>query len=301
MVHAHCHEHQHSPLPFSRAFLIAMIANGLFVFAQLIFASMAHSTSLLADAVHNLGDVLGLMLAWIAHSLLKRTPTEKTTYGMKKTSILAAFSNGILLVFSCGVIVTEAIYKLLSPTSIDAFSVMVIALIGIIINGTTAMLFSGHNSDLNIRATFMHLLYDAFISLGVLLSAGLIYWTHWLWIDAIMGLLIVTLIMKSSWILFTDSFRLIIDGVPRGISLTDVRHFLQEITGVKEVHDLHIWALSTQENALSVHLWMPEQPLSDEERKHLLAQLKKKHNIHHATIQIERDLLFCEDACVPTL
>lgn len=299
--HDHSHSHHHGVLQFNKAFLIAIIANGLFVICQIVFAYIANSTSLLADAIHNLGDVLSLILAWIANGLLKRNPTEYTTYGMKKTSILAALANGVLLVFTCGIIATEAMYKLFSPSEIQAVSVMIVASIGIVVNGATAALFLRGSDDLNIRAAFLHLLYDAIISVGVVISAALIYWTNWLWIDPIVGLLIAVLILKGTWSLFADSFRLIIDGVPRGISWTDVRETLQNQAGVQEVHDLHIWAISTQENALSVHLYMPELELSDDARQKLVKLLKKKHKIHHATIQVERNLTFCDDACTPTL
>ncbi|WP_028388662.1 cation diffusion facilitator family transporter [Legionella fairfieldensis] len=302
--HSHCHthsHHQHGNVQFNRAFLIAILANGLFVVCQIIFAYIANSTSLLADGIHNLGDVLSLILAWIANRLLKRNPTEHTTYGMKKTSILAALANGILLVFTCGIIATEAVYKLLSPTEVNAFSVIIVAGIGILVNGATALLFLRGSDDLNIRAAFLHLFYDALISVGVVISAILLHWTRWLWIDPVVGLLIALLILKGTWSLFTDSFRLIIDGVPRGISWSQVREALQGENGVKEVHDLHIWAISTQENALSVHLFMPETSLSDESRQRLVKMLKEKYNIHHATIQVEHDLKFCEDACTPTL
>lgn len=299
--HDHDHHHHHGSMQFNRAFLIAIIANGLFVVVQVIFAYLANSTSLLADAIHNFGDVLSLVLAWIANGLLKRIPTSKTTYGMKKTSILAALANGILLVFSCGIIASEAVYKLFSPSEVQAFSVMVIASIGIVVNGATAALFMRGSDDLNIRAAFLHLVYDALISFGVVIAAALIYLTNWHWIDPIVGLLIAGLILKGTWSLFADSFRLIIDGVPRGISWDEVSQLLQKVAGVQEIHDLHIWAISTQENALSVHLYMPDSPLGDEARLKLIKLLKEKHNIHHATIQVEQNLDFCEDICKPII
>lgn len=299
--HAGHNHHSHGIQSFNRAFLIAIIANGLFVLCQIIFAWLANSTSLLADAVHNLGDVLGLVMAWIANILLKRIPTYHATYGMKKTSILAALANGLLLVFTCGIIATEAMYKFFSPAPIDALSVMIIAGIGILVNGSTAALFMRGSDDINIRGAFLHLLYDAIISLGVVVSAALIFWTNWYWIDPLVGLLIAILILKGTWSLFTDSFRLIIDAVPRGISWTEVRETIQSFDGVEEVHDLHIWALSTQENALSAHLFMPEKQLGDEKRKELVVLLRDKHKIHHATIQVENDLSFCADACTPNL
>lgn len=305
-AHSHSHEeghgHHHHVVPeFNRAFLIAILANGIFVVFQIIFSYLANSTSLLADAIHNLGDVLGLILAWVANGLLKRTPTERSTYGLKKSSILAALANGILLVFTCGMIATEAMYQLFSPTEVKAVSVMIVATIGIVVNGATAALFLRGADDLNIRGAFLHLLYDALISVGVVVSAALLYWTNWLWIDPVVGLLIAALIIKGTWSLFTDSFRLIIDGVPRGISWTEVRESLLAEEGVKGLHDLHIWAMSTQENALSVHLFMPELPLSDAARSCMINMLREKHKIHHATIQVERNLKYCDDVCMPHL
>lgn len=310
MAHSHHHghgghsHHHHGPAAvptFDRAFFIAIIANGLFVICQIVFSITSHSTSLLADAIHNLGDVLGLVMAWVANSMLKRKATEKTTYGLKKSSILSALANGLMLVFSCGIIATEAMYKFFSPTEIQAIPVMIVAAIGIVVNGATAFLFTGGKDDLNIRAAFLHLLYDALISLGVVAAAALLYLTDWLWIDPVVGLLIAVIILKGTWTLFTDSLRLIVDAVPRGISSADVRAMLLEQEGVEQVHDLHIWALSTQENALSVHLLMPKSVLSDEARHHIVNTLKEKHNIQHATIQVEHDLTYCEDACASKL
>lgn len=303
MVVYHQHEdgHAHHPPAFNYAFLIAIIANGLFVICQIIFANIANSTSLLADAVHNLGDVLSLILAWIAQGLLKRTPTEQTTYGMKKTSILAALTNGILLVFTCGIIATEAMYKFITPSTVNAGYVMIVAAIGIVVNGATAALFLRGSGDLNIRAAFLHLMYDALVSVGVVLSAALLYWTGWLWIDPLIGLLIAAIILKGTWSLFTDSFRLIIDAVPRGIVMGKVRALLSSQTGVRGVHDLHVWALSTQENALSVHLWMPTEQLTDKARQELSNRLRDEHNIHHTTIQVEQTQGSCDDACTPYL
>ena len=294
--HSH-HSHHASPKEFDQAFLISTIANAAFVIVQIIAALLANSTSLLADAVHNFGDVLGLVLAGIANRLVKRHPTAKTSYGMKKTSILAALTNGLLLVFSCGVIATEAIYKLFSPSPIHALPVVIVAGVGIIVNGVTAALFMRGRDDLNIRAAYLHLLYDAWISLGVVISAILLAWTHWLWIDSVVGLLIAAIIIKGTWELFADSFHLIIDAVPKKISLTAVHDFLISQPGVEQVHDLHIWALSTQENALSVHLWMPELELTDEARQGLVLELKTKYTIHHSTIQVEKALDYCEDTC----
>ena len=300
-VHDHGHGHSHPAPAFSRAFLIAIIANGLFVIFQVVFAYIANSSSLLADAVHNFGDVLSLIIAWIAQGLLKKLPTETATYGMKKTSILAALANGLLLVFTCGIIVTEAVFKFIHPSAIHAYAVMIVAGIGILVNSATAALFLRGSHDLNIRAAFLHLMYDALISVGVVIAAALIYWTGWLWLDPLVGLLIAVIIIKGTWSLFADSFRLIIDGVPRGIAMNKVRELLNGQLGVRGVHDLHVWAISTQENALSVHLWMPEQQLSDQARHELSKKLREQHNIHHVTIQVEHTQGHCDDSCVPYL
>ncbi|BCA96845.1 cation efflux system protein [Legionella antarctica] len=298
--HAESSQHQghnHEAVTYDSAFLIAIIANGLFVILQIIFAYIANSTSLLADAFHNLGDVLSLILAWLATSLMKRKPTERTTYGLKKTSILAALTNGILLVFTCGIIATEAVYKLFSPTEVQAVSVMIVAGVGILINSGTALLFLRGSDDLNIRGAYLHLVYDALVSVGVVISAALLYWTGWLWIDPIVGLLIALVILKGTWALFADSFRLIIDGVPKHISWNAVSEFLLNRPGVQGVHDLHIWAMSTQENAMSVHLYMPDEALTDESRIELVDQLRKQFSIQHTTIQTEKTKTQCNDAC----
>tara|TARA_Y100000588_G_scaffold393695_1_gene510720 strand:- start:572 stop:1480 length:909 start_codon:yes stop_codon:yes gene_type:complete len=298
MSHHHVeHKHEQTPLLFNRAFLIAVLTNGLFVLLQIIFAFITNSNSLLADGIHNLGDVLGLILAWMANVMLGKKPTDRSTFGMKKTTILAAFANGSLLIFTCGVIATEAIYKLFSPGEMQAIGVMIVAGIGVFINGATALLFIGGRDDLNIKGAYLHLLYDALVSVGVVVTAVVIYFTNWYWLDPLVGLLIAGIIIKGSWGLFKDSFRLMIDGVPREISLPEVRQYLESISGVDEIHDLHIWGISTQENALSVHLVMPNDPLDDKKRASISEDFKALFNIHHVTMQVEKSSSFCEDRC----
>ncbi|MBA2648404.1 MAG: cation transporter [Legionella sp.] len=293
----HNHSHNIGALAYNKAFLIAIIANSLFVIIQIVYAHIASSSSLLADAFHNLGDVLGLILAWVSIRLGKRKPTSKTTYGLKKTTILAALSNALLLVFTCGIIVTDALYKLILPTQIQAFPVMIVAGIGILVNGSTAALFLRGSDDLNIRGAYLHLFYDALVSVGVVFSAALLYWTGWLWLDPAMAMVIAIVILKGTWSLFKQSFMLIIDGVPTHISLIEVSEFLLTWPGVKEIHDLHIWAMSTEENALSVHLFMPDVLLTDEARAQLVTTLESQFKIQHATIQTEKDKLTCKDVC----
>lgn len=291
------HDHGHGAMQFNNAFLIAITANGLFVILQFVFSFISNSTSLMADAFHNLGDVLGLILAWTGMSLIKRKPTEKTTFGLKKTSILAALANALLLVFSCGIIFTDAVYKLIFPEQIEAISVMVVAAVGIIVNGATAALFLKGSDDLNIRGAFLHLFYDAVISLSVVVAAGILYWTGWLWVDPAMAMIIAVVILKGTWSLFKHSFMLIIDGVPLTISWLEVSEFLLAKPGVEGLHDLHIWALSTQENALSVHLYMPNEILTDSARIELVAELEEQFGIQHVTIQIEQTKTDCRDTC----
>lgn len=301
MTKAQCNSHTPHPQAYNKAFFIAITVNAVFVGFQAVFALLAHSTSLLADATHNLGDVLSLILAWIANSLMQRLPTARATYGFKKISILAAFINGALLIFTCGIIVTQAVYKFISPGPVDALTVIVVAAVGILVNGATAFLFVHGTNDLNIRGAFLHLIYDALVSLGVVLSAILLYWTGWLWIDPLVGLLIAAVILRGSWALFSDSFRMMIDAVPSSISIDDIKALLSSLPGVKGMHDFHVWALSTRENALSVHLWMPEKPLEDEARFRLAETLRHKYNIHHITIQVEHNQAYCQDTCIPSL
>lgn len=291
------HHHHHAPATYDKAFFISILANGGFVVLQIIYAYLANSTSLLADAFHNLGDVLGLILAWIALGLMKKKPTARATYGLKKTSILAALLNGGLLIFTCGIIATEAVYKFITPSETKALSVMIVAGIGIVVNGATALLFVKGSDDLNIRGAYLHLFYDALVSVGVVVSAALLYYTNWLWIDPVVGLLIALVILKGTWSLFADSFHLIIDGVPSSISWQEVNNYFLAKPGVQGIHDLHIWAMSTQENALSVHLYMPEEQLSDELRAEWVEELKKQFGIQHVTIQIERTDVDCNDTC----
>lgn len=299
--HNHGHHHEHTTPVSSRAFITAITTNGVFVVCQLIFAYIAHSNSLFADAVHNLGDVFSLVVAWAGNQMLVRAPTDKATYGMKKASILAALANVTILVFTSGIIASEAISKFFSPTEINTSFVMIVASIGVLVNAATAILFLKGSDDLNIRAAFLHLAYDALISLGVVLAALLMSLTGWLWLDPLVGLLIAAIILSGSWSIFKDSLRLITDCVPKHISVSKVHALLMQQEGVEGVHDLHIWAMSTQENALSAHLWMPNNQLNDEMLKDISKKLNEQHNIHHTTIQVEKSERHCNDACVPVI
>jgi len=283
MDHAH-----HAPQSFNSAFLIAVMFNFAFTIFQIVFAFHAESMSLLADAAHNFGDVFGLALAWGANWLLSLPARQRYSYGFKRTTIIAAIINALILVATSALISYESVYKLLHITQVNAPVVMVVATIGIFVNGGTALLFMrGAHEDLNIKGAFMHLLGDALLSIGVVISAIIIYYTGKMWLDPLVGLLIVFVILLGTWGLLRDSIRLLLDAVPRHIDERGVKEFFQNIPGVTAVHDLHIWGLSTKEIALTVHLIMPAAKLSDADFDAVNAMLKSNFRIDHATIQVE--------------
>jgi len=291
-MHSHVHhDHQHSSAPesYNMAFSLAIIFNAFFIAIEVFYAISAGSMSLLADAGHNLGDVLGLLLAWAANWLLSRNPTELYSYGHKKTSVVAALINALILVATSAVIAYESILKMFSLTAMHEPTVMVVAFIGILINGGTALLFMrGRKDDLNIRGAFLHLAYDALISLGVVVSAGIIYVTGWQMLDPIVGLGIVVTILLGSWELLRNSVYMILDAVPHGMDQSGVRKYLLGLEGVKSVHDLHIWGLSTREIALTAHLVMPGTGLSDKDFVHVNQDLQQRFAVGHVTIQVEQ-------------
>lgn len=287
------HDHKVSLENVNLSFVVAVTANLLFTIIEAVYAVIANSVSLLGDAGHNLADVLGLLLAWGATYLASRKASELYSYGYRRTTILAAIINSVVLVFAAFYIGYESIDKLFTPTPIAEIPVMIVAGIGILVNAGTALLFvKGRKSDLNLRGAFLHLAYDALISAGVVVAAITIFYTGWLWIDPAMGLLIVAIILGGTWGLLRDSVNLILDAVPQGINRKAVHHFLQQIAGVNQVHDLHIWAMSTYENCLTAHLIMPENTLWDSESGYaaISLSLREKFNIHHVTLQVEKDL-----------
>ncbi|MDF2691514.1 MAG: czcD [Gammaproteobacteria bacterium] len=292
----HGHHHHVIPDQFNKAFLISIAANFSLTVFQIFYAYVAHSTSLLADAGHNMGDVLSLILAWLASLMLKKRSSNTFSYGFKKVTIWASLINALILVFACAVILEQAISRFINPQPVLALDVMALALLGILVNGGTALLFAKGQHDLNIKSAFLHLAYDALISVGVLLGAAIIYFTHWYWVDPIVGLMIGAIIMWGSIKLLRQSVALAMDAVPYNVKLEEVQRYFKALPGVKAVHDLHIWGLSTRENALTAHLVMPDCPCTDEMRKKINCELKEQFNIHHATIQIEEGKgdLHCE-------
>ncbi len=298
--HDHNHEHKVSLENINLSFIVAVSANLLFTVIEAVYASITNSASLLGDAGHNLSDVLGLLLAWGATYLASRKATDLYSYGYRRTTILAAIINSVVLVFAALYIAYESIEKLLNPAPIAEIVMMIVAGIGIVVNAGTALLFvKGRKNDLNLRGAFLHLAYDALISAGVVLAAIVIYYTGWLWIDPVMGLLIVIVIVGGTWGLLRDSVNLILDAVPQGIDRRAVHDYLQQIAGVSQVHDLHIWAMSTFENCLTAHLVMPQNTLWDSEDSYAAigASLKEKFNIHHVTLQVEKDLECSNQDC----
>lgn len=294
--HSHAHSHDHSHLmssasqDYHRAFAFSVIINLIFVIAEVIGALFANSMSLLADAGHNLGDVLGLALAGVANWLLtKNTLNSKYSYGYKKFSILAAVINAGLLVGTSAIIAYEAIRKLIHPEPVTESIVIIIALIGILINGGTALLFRrGSKDDLNVKGAFLHLLYDALISGGVVITGILIYFTALNWLDPLVSLLIVISIVWGSWALLRDSINMILDAVPSHVNYEKVREYLIAIPGVATIHDLHIWGLSTREVALTAHLIMPNASLKDEDFQKINHDLQHHFSIAHVTLQVEQ-------------
>jgi cobalt-zinc-cadmium efflux system protein len=286
--HAHSHAgHSHAPDHFGVAFAVGVGLNTAFVVAELVFGYAAHSLALISDAVHNFSDVIALLLAWAAGWLARRQPTEQHTYGYRRASILAALVNAGLLLIAVGAIALEAIQRIREPAEVAGLTVVLVAALGIAVNGGTALLFMrGRHGDLNIRGTYLHMAADAGVSAGVVVAALLIMLTGWLWIDPAISLCIAAVVLASGWGLVRDSVNLALDGVPRGIELANVKDYLGRLEGVIEVHDLHVWAMSTNETALTAHLVRPG-GYDDSFLHHVCEELARRFNIHHATLQIE--------------
>lgn len=286
--HEHSHAHVHAPADFGCAFAIGISLNTLFIVAEVIYGLKANSLALVADAGHNLSDVLGLFMAWGATYLAKRKPTQRYTYGLQSTSIIAALANAVLLLFVTGGICWEAIQRLYKPEDVAGMTVIAVAALGIAVNGISAWLFMrGSKHDLNIKGAFLHMLADALISAGVVVSGFVILQTSWHWLDAAVSIAVSMAIIYGTWGLLRDSVNLTLHAVPAHIDYTEVKDFLADSQGVKEVHDLHIWAMSTTEVALSAHLLMQGGHPGDHFLKHLSHELQEHFRISHATIQIE--------------
>ncbi len=288
--HAHHHHHAHGdPQRQAAAFRTAIALNALFVVAQFGFGLMAQSTALIADAGHNLSDVLALILALSASMLARRAPSTRYTYGLRSTSILAALTNAVLLLLGCGAIVWEAAQRMLAPPQVAGMTVSVVAAVGALINaGSAWLLLRGDRRDLNVRGAYLHMAADAAISLGVAAAGLLILATGWNWVDPLVSLAIVVLIVAGTWGLLREAIDLILSAVPSGIDAAGVARFLRSQPGVSEVHDLHIWGMSTTESALTAHLVMPAGYPGDAVLDGIVENLRTRFAIDHSTLQVEQ-------------
>ncbi|WP_061027024.1 cation diffusion facilitator family transporter [Bradyrhizobium sp. CCH5-F6] len=285
--HAHAHVHVHAPASFGKAFAIGISLNTALVVAEAIYGYIGNSTALLADAGHNLSDVLGLVVAWGASIAARRAPSGRFTYGLRASTILAALANAVFLLVATGAIGWEAILRLQQPEPVAGVTVMVVAGIGILINGFTALLFaSGRKDDINIEGAYLHMAADAAVSLGVVVSAALIIWTGWLWLDPITSLVICATILWSTTSLLRGSIDMSMAAAPKGTDLAAIRAFLLARPGVSGIHDLHVWPISTTETALTCHLVIPT-GAGDAFLMETAQLLKTSFRIGHATLQVE--------------
>jgi cobalt-zinc-cadmium efflux system protein len=294
--------HNHGPADYNRVFAVGIVLNVGFVIAEVVFGLAADSLALLADAGHNLSDVAGLLLAWGASILSRFQPTARRTYGYRSTTIIAALVNAVILLVAVGGIALESVQRFKSPAPATGGTIIVVAAIGVAVNTVTALLFfAGRKKDLNIRGAFLHMASDAGVSVGVVLAGIGIMTTGWLWIDPLVSLVIVAIILVSTWGLLKESMNLALQAVPAGIDTQTISDYLSRLPGVTAVHDLHIWAISTTETALTAHLVKPD-PIDDDV---LITQVRRdlfeNFGIDHVTLQWERSDSFvqCGAACEP--
>ena len=297
MTHYHHHNHyehshtnaHHDIHNHGHTFLIAIALNTIFVAIELTYGFIANSTALIADAGHNLSDVLSLLLAWGAAFLGRKVPNERYTYGLRSTSILAALANAMLILVACGAIAWEAIHRFAQPPLIAGLTVTLVAGIGIVINGLSAWLFAkGSKGDLNIRSAYLHMLVDAIVSIGVVVAGLAMMFSDWYWLDPVISLVIVSIIVIGTWDLLRDSVQLALSAVPSHINMTAIEIYLRQCPGVEDIHDLHIWGMSTTESALTVHLVMPKGYPGDAFMDDIMLKLKKIYSIQHCTLQVEQ-------------
>jgi cobalt-zinc-cadmium efflux system protein len=272
-----------------RAFPLAVGLNVLFVIVEFAFGFVANSTALLADAGHNLSDVLGLLLAWGAAALSMRAPNGRFTYGLRSSSILAAIANAMLLLVACGGIAWEAAQRFAQPPAVAGVTVSLVAGVGILVNGLSAWLFAaGRHADLNIRGAYLHMAADAAVSLGVAVAGLAMRASGWFWIDPAVSLIVLAVIVFGTWGLLRDSLTLALHAVPATVDLAAIEAYLRSLPGVTAIHDLHVWGMSTTENALTVHLVLPDGYPGDEYMDAVATALRSVHRIQHSTLQIER-------------
>ena len=308
--HSHVHEHAHGhtshalgsghhhgdPKNYGRAFAVAIALNSVFVAVEFIYGFIANSTALMADAGHNFADVLGLLLAWGATILARKAPSGRYTYGLRSTSILAALANAMFLLVACGAIAWEAVQRFWAPPVVAGLTVTLVASVGIVINGLSAWMFmKGSKGDLNIRGAYLHMAADAAVSLGVVLAGVAMLFTGWYWLDPLISLVIVGVIVMSTWGSLRESLQLALNAVPTHIDVSEVETYLRQCPGVTHIHDLHIWGMSTTESALTVHLVTPDGFPGDIFLDDISRTLKERFSIQHCTLQIEQGIT--EHAC----
>jgi len=281
-------EHNHNEININRAFKLGIFLNLVYIVVELLVGFIINSMALIADAGHNFSDVLGLALAWGAVILAKSLPTPERTYGFRKGTILAAFLNSLLLLVAIGAILIESIRNFSNVGNIPGTSIIIVALIGVIINTFTAVLFmKGKNKDINLKGAYLHMLADAGISFGVVIAGLLINLTGFYFLDSITSIIIVIFIFIGTWKLLKESFLLTLDSVPKNINSNEVAKFLESIDGVNQIHDLHIWLISSTEIALTVHLVVDESKVNNILALDLQEQIEEKFGIGHSTVQIE--------------
>ena len=286
--HGHGHGHCHGPVDATRAFAVGVALNLAFVVAEVAFGIRADSLALLADAGHNFSDVVGLLFAWGAAALATRKPSARFTYGLRGSTILAALGNAMLLLFATGGIVWEAIRRLAEPTPVATTTVIWVAAAGVVVNLATALMFlRGRESDLNVRAAFLHMAADTLVSAGVIVAGVVMLYSGWLWIDPAVSLAIGVVILYGTWGLLRESVQLALHAVPAGVDSEAVRRHLCALPGVSQVHDLHIWGMSTTETALTVHLVMPSGHPGDDFLVGLCEEIHHRFGIGHSTVQVE--------------
>jgi len=291
------HGHHHGPANFGSAFAIGIGLNLSFVVIEAAAGLVYGSVALVADAGHNLSDVLALALAWVASIAARRPPSGRFTYGFKSSTILAAVANALLLAVAVGAILLETFHRLLAPQQPEGMVMVVVAGIGVGINALTAMLFLRGQEDLNIRGAYLHMAADALLSLGVVAAGLVIMFTGFAWIDPVVSLMIVAVIAWGTWGLARDSLAMGLHAVPARIDLTEVKHHLAGLDGVAAVHDLHIWPMSTTETALTAHLVMPGRPASDSFLRDIAGSLEARFGVGHTTLQVESGAHPCGQGC----
>lgn len=290
MSEHHSHAHHHTPAHFGRAFLIGIIANATYLIGEIVIGFYTHSMSLIADGEHNFSDVMALSASWLAYHLMKKQPSLHFTYGLGRSTILITVGNACLLMLVTGAVILESCERFFFPQPIIPQPIMITAALGILINGGTALLFMhGSHEDLNIKGAFLHLMSDALIAFSVVISGFLVWMTHYVWIDPLISLIISVIIIYNTWSLLKESLDLALDGVPHHINPQNVKNFLLSIPSVSDIHDLHIWPISTTQTALTVHLVCKQAQLEThgDIRRTIIHGLHENFGIIHPTIQIE--------------